>query len=322
MELWILNFIRKFRQKLDQQEYKNYKSLFPAFMGAIPYLNLEVFEIYYGDVLSHYDLRLFKGSYGDKVSLYHSLKLMSTPFDLPQIEVDNIVHQNDEIERYSYLEPLDFDEEGRVSHFDFIYPEQHIQLEIGFIKLNVDDVVDKHIEKRLLAYFLENPKESIDSELEEIFKKAIELAGKCIPEDSEIRPKVSAILIENTKIVVTAFRGELQPGEHAEFTLLRRKIKDYDFTNSTLITTLEPCTVRSSKKTPCADLIIESGIEKVIIGTLDPNPDVRGKGFTYLQNHGISVTVFEDKYARKLIEMNKEFWEIHFSKYKKDIMKV
>ena len=241
---------------------------------------------------------------------------------MPQIKKDFIEHQNDEIERYSYVEPLDFDDEGRVTHFDFIYPEQHIRLEIGFNNLNVEEEVENYIEKRLLSYFLENPLDSIDSKLEEIYKKAIELADKCVSEDSEIRPKVSAILLENTKIVSTAFRGELEPGEHAEYTLLKKKIKDYDFNNSTLIITLEPCTVRSPTKTPCADIIIESGIKKVIIGTLDPNPDVRGKGLTYLQNHGVSVTLFEDMYARKLIEMNKDFWGIHFKKYKKDIMKI
>jgi len=78
--------------------------------------------------------------------------------------------------------------------------------------------------------------------------------------------------------------------------------------------------VRSSTKTPCAEYIKECGINNVIIGLVDPNPDIAGKGIIYLQNNGISVSLFPDKYARELLRINKEFWEIELSEYKKNIM--
>ena len=176
--------------------------------------------------------------------------------------------------------------------------------------------------KEILKYFRSRPTEPNKIVNEEFFEKAIELANKCVSEDGEIRPKVSAILIRNDEIIETAFRGELNPGEHAEYTLLKRKIdtKNFDFTNTTLITTLEPCTVRKSTKTPCAEHIKECGINNVIIGLVDPNPDITNKGILYLQNNSVSISLFPDKYARELIKINKEFWNIELNKYKKNIM--
>ena len=42
--------------------------------------------------------------------------------------------------------------------------------------------------------------------------------------------------------------------------------------------TLEPCTKRGPRKTPCADRIIASGVKHVVIGIKDPNPEIFGKG--------------------------------------------
>lgn len=59
---------------------------------------------------------------------------------------------------------------------------------------------------------------------------------------------------------------------------------------ATLYVTLEPC-CHHGKTPPCTDAIIESGIARVVIGTLDPNPLVAGKGAAILRSHNIEVTV-------------------------------
>jgi diaminohydroxyphosphoribosylaminopyrimidine deaminase/5-amino-6-(5-phosphoribosylamino)uracil reductase len=58
---------------------------------------------------------------------------------------------------------------------------------------------------------------------------------------------------------------------------------------ATLYVSLEPCS-HSGKTPPCADLIITIGIKNVIIGCVDPNPKVAGKGILRLQNAGCKVT--------------------------------
>ena len=68
---------------------------------------------------------------------------------------------------------------------------------------------------------------------------------------------------------------------------------------------LEPCSYYG-KTPPCADLIVSCGIPRVVIGTLDPNPKVSGRGVEILRKAGIEVTVgvMEDECR----ELNKRFF--------------
>ncbi|MEO8169218.1 MAG: bifunctional diaminohydroxyphosphoribosylaminopyrimidine deaminase/5-amino-6-(5-phosphoribosylamino)uracil reductase RibD, partial [bacterium] len=89
---------------------------------------------------------------------------------------------------------------------------------------------------------------------------------------------------------------------HAEVECLRRY--KGEMSGTTMYTNLEPCT-HYGKTPPCSDLIIQRGIEKVVVGMRDPNPRVAGKGITRLRRAGIEVVVgvLEDQAAA----MNKSF---------------
>src|SRR5687767_13081241 len=112
--------------------------------------------------------------------------------------------------------------------------------------------------------------------------KALDLAKSSRSEDERPHPRVGVVLLMDGKIVAEAFRGEVVPGEHAEFTLFERHLRGREINGSVLITTLEPCTVRKSHR-PCADWIIEKGIARVVVGRLDPNPAIYGQGITKLR---------------------------------------
>src|SRR5205809_355041 len=73
--------------------------------------------------------------------------------------------------------------------------------------------------------------------------QAVELADLCVAEDERApRPKVAAVIAENGQSEAT-FRGSNSAGDHAEYTLLYKKLT-WRPTNATLYTTLEPCVTR------------------------------------------------------------------------------
>ena len=114
-------------------------------------------------------------------------------------------------------------------------------------------------------------------------------------------PMVGCVVVKDNEIIAEGYH-EYYGGLHAERNALANTAADCK--DATLYVTLEPC-CHHGKTPPCTDIIIEKGIKKVVVGLLDPNPLVAGKGISILQNAGIEVVtgVEEDK----IKELNKVF---------------
>lgn len=97
---------------------------------------------------------------------------------------------------------------------------------------------------------------------------------------------VGAVLVRGDKIIGEAFHAAF--GEaHAERALLE-SLKDSVQPDDVLYVNLEPCCHRG-KTPPCTDIIIEKGIQNVVVGMCDPDTRVAGKGIEALRKAGITV---------------------------------
>jgi pyrimidine deaminase RibD-like protein len=141
--------------------------------------------------------------------------------------------------------------------------------------------------------------------------RAIALARRCRSKPGKISPKVGAIVVRDGMVMGEAFRGELALGEHAEYTLLERKLAGHRLAGATMFTTLEPCTSRNRPKIACADRIVARRIKRVVIGTLDPNDEIRGRGELRLRDAGVQIARFDPDLMSVIEELNRDFAREH-----------
>jgi pyrimidine deaminase RibD-like protein len=135
---------------------------------------------------------------------------------------------------------------------------------------------------------------------------AIEEARKSVPEDERPHPKVGALIVKDGVVLSQAHRGEM-PKSHAEYVALEDKLSDDLVAGATVYTTLEPCTTRKHPKIPCAQRLKDRKVGRVVIGMLDPNPDIRGRGDQLLSDAGIEVQLFPRDLRAQVEEMNRDF---------------
>ncbi len=127
-------------------------------------------------------------------------------------------------------------------------------------------------------------------------------------------PLVGAVLVgKRGKLLGATHRGDLRVGDHAEFTLIERYLRDKNLEGSTLYVTLEPCTRRNPPKKPCAERVVNARIGRAFIGMTDPNPDICGRGVQHLLNHGVEVDFFDLNLVRQIREENQGFIDYYES---------
>ncbi|MEM1449312.1 MAG: bifunctional diaminohydroxyphosphoribosylaminopyrimidine deaminase/5-amino-6-(5-phosphoribosylamino)uracil reductase RibD [Planctomycetota bacterium] len=104
-------------------------------------------------------------------------------------------------------------------------------------------------------------------------------------------PCVGAAILSGTRIVARGYHRRWG-GAHAEVEALEAaRATDVAPTDwDTLLVTLEPCS-SEGKTPPCVDAILASGIPRVVVGALDPDPRHRGKGIEQLREAGVEVLV-------------------------------
>lgn len=101
-------------------------------------------------------------------------------------------------------------------------------------------------------------------------------------------PWVGALIVDDAGVVVAQGHTQAPGDSHAEVVALRRA---GDLARgSTMVVTLEPC-VHVGRTGPCAEAIIEAGVRRVVVGTVDPDPRVAGHGVTLLRASGVDVEV-------------------------------
>lgn len=132
----------------------------------------------------------------------------------------------------------------------------------------------------------------------EYMQLALDLAASA-KGNTNPNPVVGAVLVKDGVIVGTGLHrkaGEPHAEVHA-FRMAGEHAKD-----ATLYVTLEPCS-HYGKTPPCAKLVKESEVSRVVVATTDPNPAVAGRGINMLREAGIEVEVgLLEKEARKLNE--------------------
>ena len=147
--------------------------------------------------------------------------------------------------------------------------------------------------------------------VEELMQRAISLAD---PYKYKTKPNpVVGCLILKDGLIISEGAHEVFGSDHAEVNAIRNAKKKMDlkldsFEDLTLICTLEPCN-HIGKTGACTEAIIESGIKKVFIGCMDPNPLVAGEGIKKLIKNGINVEVGFCEEA--IQEQNKFFFYKH-----------
>ena len=102
-------------------------------------------------------------------------------------------------------------------------------------------------------------------------------------------PSVGAVIVYQNKIIGEGFTSP--HGEnHAEVNAINAVENKSLLKEATIFVTLEPCS-HFGKTPPCADLIVKHQLKQVVIGCLDSNSLVAGKGVSHLENAGINVIV-------------------------------
>lgn len=146
------------------------------------------------------------------------------------------------------------------------------------------------------------------TEDEKYMRRCIQLAqnGR---KNSQPNPMVGAVVVCDGRIIGEGYHVRCGEG-HAEVNALA-SVKEADrhlLPHSTIYVSLEPCS-HYGKTPPCADLIVKTGLKRVVVGCIDPFAKVKGKGIEKIKAAGIEVVT--GVLEKECVELNKRFMTFH-----------
>lgn len=135
----------------------------------------------------------------------------------------------------------------------------------------------------------------------QMMQRCIDLARRAAGQTAP-NPMVGAVILQAGRIIGEGFHPKAgQP--HAEvFALRAAEQAQASVAGATLYVNLEPCS-HYGRTAPCADALIQANIARVVVGMIDPNPQVAGSGIARLRAAGIEVSLgIEEAACQKLNE--------------------
>eukprot|EP00892_Ulva_mutabilis_P007159 jgi/Ulvmu1/4815/UM020_0100.1 len=114
--------------------------------------------------------------------------------------------------------------------------------------------------------------------------RALELAGTAKGQTFP-NPAVGCVIVLDENVVGEGYHPQAG-APHAEVFALRAAGQQAE--GATAYVTLEPCN-HYGRTPPCSLALVEAGVSRVVVGVIDPNPEVGGQGIVRLQNAGITV---------------------------------
>lgn len=151
----------------------------------------------------------------------------------------------------------------------------------------------------------------LELKYEKYMRRCLELAAMAAGNVAP-NPMVGAVLVHDDRIIGEGYH-QFYGGPHAEVNCIKsvQAVNRSFIPGSTIYVSLEPC-AHFGKTPPCADLIIGSGIKKVVIGVADVFAKVAGKGIERMRNHGIEVIT--GILERECQYLNRRFFTFHEKK--------
>jgi diaminohydroxyphosphoribosylaminopyrimidine deaminase/5-amino-6-(5-phosphoribosylamino)uracil reductase len=126
---------------------------------------------------------------------------------------------------------------------------------------------------------------TVFTEQDRIFmRQAIDLAEKGRGRTNP-NPMVGAVIVRDGKVISTGYHRKAG-ADHAEVDAIKNS--PVPVNGSIIYVNLEPCSIQG-RTPPCTDALIQNGFKKVIIGSVDPNPEIDGNGIRKLKSAGIEV---------------------------------
>lgn len=141
---------------------------------------------------------------------------------------------------------------------------------------------------------------------EQFMQRAIQLAllgGVSVAPN----PMVGAVIVHNNRIIGEGYH-QVFGSAHAEVNAVNSVEDQSLLSESTIYVTLEPC-AHFGKTPPCANLLVQKNVKRVVIGTVDPFAKVAGQGIRILQDAGIDCTI--GVLETECQAVNKRFFTFH-----------